>query len=675
MKKIVVLQSNISDCGACCLSSIIKYYNGYIPLEIIKTDTNTTTKGTTAYNLKKAAEKYGFNVFGTKTTVIQNELLPVIAHTNDNNLLHFVVIYKLSEKYYYLMDPAKGYIKVKKEEFLKKWTNIILVLKPLNQLPQYDKNSILKDMLNNISPTDQKLIIKIIFLSIILTIISIILSYQLKTTMYFIENNTYQVVLFTSLIFIFLSLLKTYLSYKKEEYAIYLNKNLNLEVIIPFLKHIFQLPLSVIKTKSQGEIITRFNELNNLKDLISEIIITILLELLMAISSFFILYNINRNLFLILCIISLMYIILGFITDPLINKKITDNIDLETIFTSTFLEKIASLDTIKNLSLENKTNNQLINAYCPYLGNTLNFQNFTNKCNIIKTILGESSLILLNAIGFTLVAQNKLALIDLITFNSLLVYYFDPIKNCVNLLPKLNLIKISIAKINEFYYITEENEGTLEPFHNGKINIKDLTYSYDNYHYLLKNISLTINQSEKILLKGPSGSGKSTLCQIINKTLNNYHGAITIDEVNIKDYSLKTIKKNVRYVSQKERLFTDTIENNITLKNKYSKRQLYEVIKITKVAEIIDQKVLRLNTVLLDSGSNLSGGERQRLILARAIIDKPPILILDESLSEVDESLERQILKDLSTFLSNSTIIYVSHHQTIPNYRTINLDA
>lgn len=111
MKNITVYQSNISDCGACCLSSIIKYYNGYIPLEKVKDDTYTTSKGTTAYNIKKAAEKYGFNAFGAKTNDIQKELLPVIAHTNDNNLLHFVVIYKYNHKYYYLMDPAKGYIK------------------------------------------------------------------------------------------------------------------------------------------------------------------------------------------------------------------------------------------------------------------------------------------------------------------------------------------------------------------------------------------------------------------------------------------------------------------------------------------------------------------------------------------------------------------------------------
>lgn len=675
MKNITVYQSNISDCGACCLSSIIKYYNGYIPLEKVKDDTYTTAKGTTAYNIKKAAEKYGFNAFGAKTNDIQKELLPVIAHTNDNNLLHFVVIYKYNHKYYYLMDPAKGYIKIKKEVFLKKWTNIILVLKPLNQLPQYDKNSILKDMLNNISKDDQKLVTKIIFLSIILSIFSIILSYQLKASMYFIEANTYQVVSIISLMFVCLSLLKTYFSYKKEEYVIYLNKNLDLKVIIPFIKHIFNLPLSVIKTKSQGEIITRFNELNNLKDLISEIIITILLELLMALSSLFILYNINRKLFLILCIISLIYIIIGFITNPIINKKITDNIDLETIFTSTFLEKTSSLDTIKNLAITAKTNNQIINNYCHFLNDTLTFQNFTNKYNMVKNLFGESSLIFLNAIGFTLVAKNSLSLIDLITFDSLLSYYFDPIKNCINLLPKINLIKISIAKINEFYYISEEKEGLLEKFHNGPISIKNLTYSYDEYHYLLKNINLKINKNEKVLIKGPSGSGKSTLCQIMNKTLNNYQGLITIDNINIKDYSLKTIKKNIRYVSQKERLFTDTIENNITLKNKYSKKDLYQVIDITKVREIIDQKVLRLNTVLLDSGSNLSGGERQRLILARAIIDKPPILILDESLSEVDEKLEKQILSDLSTYLSNTTIIYVSHHQTIPNYRIINLNA
>jgi ATP-binding cassette subfamily B protein len=111
------------------------------------------------------------------------------------------------------------------------------------------------------------------------------------------------------------------------------------------------------------------------------------------------------------------------------------------------------------------------------------------------------------------------------------------------------------------------------------------------------------------------------------------------------------------------------------MNNKVSKKELNEILSITKVDEIINKKSLRLNTMLLDGGYNLSGGEKERLILARALITKPKILILDETLSEVNEDLELEILTNIKDYLRNSTIIYISHHKQIPNFRTIELKA
>ena len=115
--KYIVKQNDTRDCGICCLESIIKYYNGYIPLEILRLDTNTNNNGTTAYNLIKTAKKYGFNALGKRINKLNEKeiILPAIAHiTTKKGLNHFVVIYKINKNTVTIMDPAKGFIKLKK---------------------------------------------------------------------------------------------------------------------------------------------------------------------------------------------------------------------------------------------------------------------------------------------------------------------------------------------------------------------------------------------------------------------------------------------------------------------------------------------------------------------------------------------------------------------------------
>jgi ABC-type bacteriocin/lantibiotic exporter with double-glycine peptidase domain len=171
-------------------------------------------------------------------------------------------------------------------------------------------------------------------------------------------------------------------------------------------------------------------------------------------------------------------------------------------------------------------------------------------------------------------------------------------------------------------------------------------------------------KNKHYIVDGPTGSGKSTLFKMLNHNINDYVGDILIDNINIKDYSLSTLRSNILYVSQQDMLFSDTIYNNIVLDKKVSKSKLNYVLKLTKVDEILKKKALRLDSYLFDNGFNLSGGERQRIILARSLIQNPKILILDESLSEVDRFTEKYILSGIDRYLSKSTVIYITHTNT-----------
>lgn len=666
-KKYIVRQNDIKDCGICCLESIIKYYGGFIPLETLRLDTKTGNNGTTAYNLIKTAKKYGFNATGRKNVKLKdkNILIPAIAHIiTEKGLNHFVVIYKISKKHVTIMDPAKGYVKISCEEFDKSWTNIILIFKPYKKIPlQKIQNNIVTYFFNIIS-NQKELIFKIVIINTFITALSIILSYYLKIAASSIENNYINTTLLIIFLFLTINIFKEIFNHIKNNLLIYLNKNIDLLIIPEFINHIFNLPLNVITSRTSGEIITRFKNITYIKDLFGEIFITIILDLFLAICSLYFLYSINSNLFLILCIIAILYVITGIVINPIILKKLNDNIDLETDFNSMLSEKIDAIESIKNLNIVKNEVLVLEENFTNYQENLFNYQKFINCTITIKNIIHNLGLFIITSMGIYLVSQNKLNILSLITFNTLLTYFIDSIENCIDMLPKLQLVKLSINKISEFLNIEKEKVGKIEEFSTGDIEFQEISYTYNDYNNIISDLTLKIEENSHTIIKGGTGCGKSTLCKMLNHNINDYKGRIKINNINIRDYSLNTLRSNIVYVSQREKIFTDSIMYNLTLNKKISKSNLNKILSITKVNEIIDKKALRLESILYAEGFNLSGGEKQRIILARALIKNPKILILDESLSEVDSETEKEILTNIDRYLSNVTIIYISHTNT-----------
>ena len=659
----IVKQNDYRDCGICCLASIIKYYKGNIPLETLRLDTKTNRYGTTAFNLINAAKKYGFEAYGKRITVLDNEIiLPAIAHLEySNGLNHFVVIYKIDNNYVYTMNPSKGYEKKEIKEFKKIWTNVILIFKPYRVLPFHKNNNSLLNLIINITKKEKNLILKILLLNLLITFISIILGYFFQIASYIAEQQTIVKMIITLTMFLFLTICKLYASYIHGDIAIHLNKNIDLTMITSFISHIFHLPLNVIKGRTPGEIITRIRELFSIKELFSEIIITIFLDITMSLSSLYFLFIINKTMTLMICIITFIYIVVAIVISPYLVRYINDNIDLETEFNSTLVEMTDSIESIKNLNILDKTINQLDEKYCNYLTNTLLYSKFINIISLLKNNIKEIGLFLILSYGFILIQNESLSISLLITYNSILSIFISPLDNILNLIPKFEQIKLSLTKANEFLNVSPEKEGNIETFINGDIYMKNITYSYDDYNNVISNRNILIHQNEHFIMKGHSGCGKSTLCKMLNRSIDNYQGNIYINGYDIKNYSLKTIRNYIVYVSQRENLFTDTIKNNIVLDQDITIEELQQIINITKINEILEHKSFKLDSMLYDSGYNLSGGERQRIVLARALIRKPKILILDEALNQVDYETEKYIIENLDAYLKYTTLIYVSH--------------
>lgn len=678
-KMVIVCQRDVKDCGACCLQSIIKFYNGYVPIEKIRLDTYTSMQGVSVYHLLKAAEKYGFDAIAKKIEdkKLDNIILPAIVHVKyDNGLTHFMCLYEIKGSNYILMDPSKGKIKMTKEEFNKIFTGVIMQFTPKDKIILLEKENSIYSLFIKVLIKNKKLCINALLCSILLTIITIISGMYFKVMNELIINNAFQnTIKITIFIFLVCIIFKIIFDYLKKYYENHINKNIDVSVFKNFINHLFHLPLNVIESRSSGEIMSRINEISSIKELFSQIFIFSFLDLIISLAAFIVLLNLNTKITFILIIFIIIYILLSILISPFFYKRIRQNIEFQTELNTTLLENINMINSIKNLSETENVLNKIENKICNLIFDNYSFNININFFETIKNIFYELSFFIINTYGFYLIYNNNFSLISLVIYNTFLSYFIDPIKNIVSLIPKYNFLRASFNKICDFININEEKMGNNEKLINGDIVFEKISFAYDNYNYIIKDFNEIIKTGEKIMIKGKSGSGKSSLCKLITRDFPLNEGNIYINGINIYDYSLSTIKNNIIYVGQKENLYTDTIKNNI-LFNYKDETNFDKVCKICLVDLIVNKRKLRYDFGISNDSVNISGGEKQRIILARALLRNSKILILDEALSETDYFMEQTIIKNIIKEYPNKTIIYVTHKKQDNLFnRVINLES
>ncbi len=660
--KCVVIQQDFKDCGVCSLLSVIKYYNGYVSMEKLRVDTLTNMEGTNALNIINASKSYGFDAYGIKCDNIcdlENIIMPAIAHVVLDNLNHFVVIYKISNNKITIMDPAKGRVVMPLKEFENVWSKNLIILYPKNKIIIENNKNYLKGLLFRVLHEKKKLILEIIFLTILFSLFTIITSFYFKV----ILNVSYDLSSKIICIFFFnLMVIKFFIYIIRNYYKLTLNKHIDGIIYSDFIEHLFSLPNYFIKNRTTGEIMTRISEVGNLKMIISEFLIALSVDGITALSAGIIICKINLNIFLIIILFVVIYLLYGIYEGKKIYYKAIDSNEAEISFNTNIIETIDTYTSFKNLNIMNLVKRKVNTCLFKYLTKLNIFDRRVLKSTNFSYIIEELLNFSLVTIAIFYISKQSLNITDFIIIESLVGYFTMPFKTLINIIPSYNYFKISLNKLNEFYNVTLEDDSIgIKDFKNDDIIINNLSYSYDNYNMLFDNFSLKIKKNSFILFKGRSGCGKSTICQILSRLIENKNNNIYIGESSINDYSLKTYRQNIMYIGQKESLLQDTIRNNIILNRKIKEEDFKEIVDICHIEDIVSRKALRFETEILKDATNISGGEKQRIILARALLSYFEILILDEALSEVNKDLEQNILDKLRKKFKDKTIIYVSH--------------
>lgn len=668
--KIIVMQDDLKDCGVSSLLSIIRYYGGDATKEYLREITKTTKDGVSAYYLIQASREFGFESYGLTENILflKNIQLPLIAHVVINkSYQHFVVVYKIDykKKIIVIMDPSYGLRKLTFNEWQEISTNNYLIFKPTKPLPKLVDTKNIREVIMPFIKKYKSILLVIILLSIIYTIINIITSYNFKLMLDEINIVSVESIKKVFYILIFFIIIRKLANLFRNDLINYLNHQIDKELFNDMFCHIINLPYIYYKNRTTGDIVTRINDLVNVKNLISHLFITILIDIILLIFILIILFQLNITLTIVSISTMILYLLIMIFNNNRVYQKIKNSYRFASIVNSYVIESITIVDTIKSLSLQNSICYNLEQKYLDLNKNDEKLCKIVNIENFYKDMIFYIGNILIIYLGVLEVKEGTLSITSLITYISLLNYFVEPLKNIVDLNLNYKNARESLKRVLELYRVPKEDIKYDKKYHlsslKGNIVIENLSYSYNGLVKVLNNISLKIKSGQKVLIYGESGNGKSTLMKILIKYLNDYQGNIELDGYNLKSLNLFEIRSKICYVSQKENLFTDSIYNNIVLERKVDYETFLNICKLTFVKEIVENKSLSYDYLLEENGFNLSGGERQKIILARTLLQTADIYIFDEALNAIDINKERIILNNIFTLFKDKTIIVVSH--------------
>jgi ATP-binding cassette, subfamily B, bacterial MsbA len=436
---------------------------------------------------------------------------------------------------------------------------------------------------------------------------------------------------------------------------------------------ILVLPIGYFTEQKKGDLMSRMsNDTNEVEWSVMSTLEVIIKEPLNIIFYLTLMVVISPKLSLLLLIfLPLMAFIIGRVSRSL-KKQSTTAQEKNGLALSILDETLGGIRVIKAFTAEKLLQSKFltINTELNNIRNRMNFRRdlaspmseFLGVFVLCGVLLIGGNLVLNNPQGDTSGSLNAEGFIAYILFFTQII---NPAKALSTAFYNVQRGGAAIKRIEEILQAPMVVEEALNPTpftsFNKNIEFRNITFGYDDVT-VLDGINLTIEKGKTIALVGSSGAGKSTLADLVPRFHDVTTGALLIDGVNIKEYSLYSLRSQMSIVTQEPILFNDTIANNISLgKTDATKEEIINAAKIANAHNFIIQKEEGYETNIGDRGSKLSGGERQRLTIARAVLKNPPILILDEATSSLDTESERLVQDAINNMMQNRTSIVIAH--------------
>ncbi|MGB7606312.1 MAG: ABC transporter ATP-binding protein [Lutisporaceae bacterium] len=437
--------------------------------------------------------------------------------------------------------------------------------------------------------------------------------------------------------------------------------------------HIQYLPLSFLDKFSPGRLITRAtNDVEALNEVFTDILINLFRDFFLLVGIVFIMFRMNVA----LAAISFVAVPLIFFVTNFFKKKIKENFktmkSLIGRINGFFAENISGMKLVQIFNSELEKQKEFKELNDKYFKSTMFQVQMNSLLRPIIEILQTLTVAILVWYGMGKIMGGALELGVLYAFTTYIKQFFEPIND---LAENYNTIQSAIVSADRIFELLDQHDiledldtGIEVKRLKGEIEFKNVWFAYNEDEWILKDVSFVIVAGETAAFVGATGAGKTTIISLISRFYKIQNGQILIDGIDINDYRLADLRRNVSVVLQDVFLFSGDIKKNITLNDSIDEEQIDEALKLSCAQQFIDELPEGMNEPVRERGSTFSAGQRQLLSFARAIAHNPTILVLDEATANIDTNTELLIQQSIENISANRTTLVIAHRlSTIRN--------
>ena len=677
MKYPFVRQHSQEDCGAACIAMIAKHHGKTFAISRIREAVGTGQLGTTLLGLRRGAEGLGFQARSGKASAqLLNNLdqipLPAILHWQG---IHWVVLYGKRKGRFIIADPGTGISYLTQEELYSKWTSgAMLLLVPSQEVffaQESDPPKGFSRFVRRLWPSRGSIIQASIYAQIVgLLSLANPFLIQILTDDVLVRGDV-QLLGQVAIAVILISLISTALRWVQYNIVANLAQRLELGLTLEFGSKLLRLPLSYFETRRSGEIVSRLEDVSRINNLVSDIVVGLPSIFFTALISFCLMLFYSVKLTLLSVLIAGVMTGATMVFLPALQRRSRRVLELDAENQGMLVETFKGALTFKTTAAEPQIWEELQGRY----GRMANEEYRTVQLGIangrFSSLTSSIGGIVLLWYGSAQVIGGQLSIGQLLAFNAMNANFVGLISFVIDFVDEFTRAKAAVQRFGEVIDATEESAedykkafSKISPQSN--IICQNLQFFYAGRTDLLQDFSVVIPGGKVTALVGRSGCGKSTLAKIISGLHPYQSGTVRLDIYNLQDLAIESLRQQVVLIPQEPHFWSRSILENFRLgAPRATFEEIVSVCQIAQADEFISRLPDKYRTVLGEFGSNISGGQRQRLAIARAILNDPPILILDESTSGLDPVSEAQVLENLLAHRKGKTTIIISHRPSV----------
>ncbi|APU97930.1 ABC transporter ATP-binding protein [Sphingobacterium sp. B29] len=673
------IQMDKMDCGPTCLRLIARYYGRFYPINFLRELCGTTKEGISIINLIHAAEKIGLKSRGVKCTLaqLQHDVpLPVVVHWKDS---HFLIVYKVDRKYFYVSDPSAGLVKHPIKTFVKSWyksttkKGVVIGFEPdgnffdLHQEENFRRKKSFNTIFQYFKPYRLSIInlfIVMLFVTGLQAIIPFIARSIIDIGISTQDMNFVNIMLFANIAI----LLATTLSNAVRDWIVlHLTSRINISLISDYLVKLMKLPIGFFENKMIGDILQRAQDHQRIKDFIMGNSLNLIFSGLTFIVFAVILVTFNTFIFWVFVSGSVIYFlwIFGFLA---IRRRLDTNyFGLMAKDQSYWVETITGMQDIKVNNYETQKRWKWENLQARLYKVNLKLLSITNYQNLGGQFIENLKNVAITIVCAKAVIQGEMSFGIMMSTQIIIGMLNAPIQQFIQFIISAQFAKISFARINEIHGLEDEEQvgsfnETILP--QGKdIVLKSLYFQYAPKNpYIVNGVNLVIPHGKVTAIVGDSGSGKTTLMKLILRLYSQNHGEIYLGNLNVNNIPLHYWRSKCGVVLQDGKIFNDTVINNIVLgDDNIDIERLEKALEAANIREEIEDMPKGYKTMMGEQGRGLSGGQKQRILIARALYKNPDYLFLDEATNSLDSRNEKRIVEALDKIFREKTVVVIAH--------------